>query len=264
VTLQNLLDQKELREKQTDIMDLAVASEVLMEFFDTCSKDISSYIDTGNYIEDLLENYFLFKNTSVGESLEKIMKQYNFNYTNSIHNAIYYLLGREWDLVGRNTNPTLWPGITQILAIGPNYRLDTNLGIIKVSKASDIFKNTDSSYIFDRELMMRCYSRSYEFIEKNRDQYKVVLSYLPNFFRGGHYHAYLENDSSILDIAANSIYLNKEEAKNVLTGNVICKISYDEVEERYKDIEREIPDINNLNSSRLHTLALYYDYKNMK
>lgn len=264
MTLQNLLDQEKIREKQADIIDFDVAGEVLTEFFDVCSQDFDSYIDTGNYIEDLLENYFLLKNTSDGELLERIMRQYNFNYSMSIHNAIYYLLGQEWDLINRNTNPSLWPGVSKILVNGSNYQLDTSLGKVNVSKASNIFKKTRCSYIFNRELMMHCYSRSYEFAKANRDKCKVVLSYMPNFFRGGHYHAYLENNSSILDIAANSFYLNKEDAKKIINGDIICKISYDEIEERFKDIKREIPDLNNFKSSKLHTLALYYDYKNMK
>lgn len=265
MTLQNLFDQREFREKYADNIDCATASKVLIDFIETCSND--SYIDTGNYIEDMFENYFLLRGTPDGKLLENIMKQYHFDYSMSIHNAIYYLLGQEWELRTRNTDPLLWPGVSQISVTGSDYQLNTNLGTIKVSRASDLFKNTSSSYIFDRELMGRCYDRSYDFIEANKDKYKVVLSYMPNmpnFFEGGHYHAYLENDSSILDIAANSFYRSKEDAKSILCGEIITKLNYWEVEDRYSAIEREIPDLEFLNSSKLHTLALYYDCKNGK
>lgn len=260
MTLQNLLDQKEFREQYADNMDYAVASKVLIDFIETCSND--SYIDTGNYIQDMLENYFSLKGTPDGKLLENIMKQYDFNYSMSIHNAIYYLLGQEWDLLEINTNPLLWPGVSEIAVAGFDYQLDTDLGTIKVSRASDLFKDTSSSYIFDKELMGRCHVRSYDFIKANKDKYKVVLSYMPNFFEGGHYHTYLESDSSILDIAANSFYRSKEDAKSILCGEIITKLNYWEIEDRYSAIEREIPDLELLSSSKLHTLALYYDCKN--
>lgn len=262
MTLQNLFNQAELREQYSSNMEYATASKVLIEFFETCSNKEKPYVDTGNYVEDLLYNYFLLKGTVDGKLLENIMKQYHFDYSMSIHNAIYYLLGQECELSELNSDPLLWPGVSKILGTGSDYQLNTNLGIIKVSRASDLFKDTSSSYIFDRQLMGRCYDRSYDFVKENSDKYKVVLSYMPNFFEGGHYHAYLENDSGILDIAANSFYRSKENAKSVLCGDIIKKLTYSEIEDSYSDIQREIPDVDLLESSKLHTLALYYDYKN--
>ncbi len=45
-----------------------------------------------------------------------------------------------------------------------------------------------------------CYLRTYDFISES-DEYKAVLSYQPAVFNNGHYHAYLENDEAVLDIA---------------------------------------------------------------
>lgn len=264
MTVLDFFAQEEFKEQNPSNMDYIIARKVLIEYFNTCSNQPYAYIDTGNYIEDLLTNYFLLRGTADGKLLENIMRQFNFDYSMSIHNAIYYLLGQKRELIDLNYDPLLWPGVSKILATGSDYQIDTNLGTIKVSRASELFKNTPSAYIFDRDLMGRCYDRSYDFAKENWDKYRVVLSYMPNFFQGGHYHAYLENDYSILDIAANSFYRSKEDAKNILCGQIIKKLTYSEIEDDYSDLQREIPEIEVFSSNKLRTLALYYDYKNTK
>lgn len=58
-----------------------------------------------------------------------------------------------------------------------------------------------------------------------------------NFLEDGRYHIYLENDSSILDIVANSFYSSKEDAKDILCGDIIKKMTYHEIEEDYARIK---------------------------
>ena len=56
------------------------------------------------------------------------------------------------------------------------YTLKTKIGTINVYKASEVFKNSKSSYIFNRRLLKWCYERTFDFLKENRD-YKAALSY---------------------------------------------------------------------------------------
>lgn len=242
-------------EKKSGLKDQSIAKEILMKYKE---KAKLLYPITGNYIGDLLTNYFLLKQNNNTQYLEKLMNDYHFNYSTSVRNAIYDMLSIEQD----ESYPLLWPGVNDIKRNDNLYILDTIIGTIKVSKASEIFKNTHSSYIFDEPLIGKCYSRSYDFVRENRDDYKVVLSYMPRFFSGGHYHAYIQNDSSILDIAANSYYLSKEDSGKILNGKIIKTMSYSQVESEYKRLSKRMKLPNGF-CEKLSFLALYYDYKDM-
>ena len=246
------------RERKTNEKDNEIAKKVLLEF---SKKHNLLHPITGNYIEDLLYNYFLVKNTPIVTELETLMNKYNFNYAMSIHNAIYYLLGMKQDTVLLDSNPLLWPGIESVKQDDNIYVLKTVLGEIKVSKASKIFENTSVEYIFNKPLMGKCYRRSYDFVKEKQENYDVVLSYMPNFFYGGHYHAYLESDDAILDIAGNSYYHPKEDASKILNGTIIRKLDYKKIEKDYKTLSSRMPELKFIDNPKLLTLALYYDYK---
>lgn len=263
MVLQNLLDQGEKKQCQKDI-EYVIADRILNDFFEICGRDNVKHVDTGNSIMNLFQTYFALKGTFEGRLLENFMKQHNFSYVNSVHNSIYYLLGRSEELQSINTNPLLWPGVNGISISGIDYKLDTNLGIINVKKASELFKKTTSKYIFDKQLMKRCYDRSYDFIRQNRYNYRVILSAMPNFFNGNHYHAYLESDDGILDIAANSFYGSKDDADKILCGDILTKLNYWDIESDYEALEKEIPNLREHYDSKLYTLSLLYDYKNNK
>ena len=233
----------------------------------TAKKVLNEYIkksgklpkNLNEFIEDLLFTYFEIEDANDKKLFDDILNSYNSNYQFTIANAIYYLLGKKKELKPLNINPLLWPGVIDIQKENNKYIVETILGNIEVYKANKIFSNTDSSHIFKRELMGQCYNRTYEFLKQNRD-YNAVLSYEPNFFYGGHYHAYLEKNSQVLDIAANAYYKTKEFSDKILCGKVIKKLSYEETEEKFKELQYETPEFENYN--KLHVLALYYERKN--
>ena len=254
----NILAQEELREIKPNILENEEATRALEDFFKQNIDRNFSYKITGEPMDDLLYSCFAVKGTPNEHIMAKILESHNFNYINSIHNAIYYMLGQKEELNLLNTNPLLWPGIKSMTALDSTYTVTTKIGTIKVSRASKIFENSKSAYIFKKPLMGECYYRTYDFLKENKNEYKVVLSYMPNFFHEGHYHAYLENNTHILDIASNAYY-TKEEAKKVLCGDVIVKLTYDEIEAKINELEEKIPEVKE--KSKLHALALYYDIK---
>lgn len=250
--------QSELRENQAGYKNDLIAQEFISHYLENIGENRLIY-QTGNSVEDLLYEYFSIK----GKDNEKekifvnLLNSYNFNYSMSIHNAIYYLLATEREYVD-SINPLLWPGIENVNRFESKYILETILGPIEVYKASEIFSDSPSYHIFNKDLMGQCYERTYDFLKENRD-YQAVLSYMPNFFYGGHYHAYLEKDNEVLDIASNACYYSQESIDKILCGEILAKLTYKQVQQKFNLIRNTVPNINS--RQKLLTLALYYDRK---
>ena len=85
---------------------------------------------------------------------------------------------------------------------------------------------------------------------------------MPNFFYGGHYHAYLKNSDSILDIASNAIYYSKDSSSKILCGDIIAELSYKQAVNKYNNLKSVEPKLPSKN--KLLTLGLYYDIKKSK
>ena len=153
----------------------------------------------------------------------------------------------------------LWPGVISEEDDVFLYKLKTNIGIIKVYKASEILKNTKSAYIFKRKLRNYCHVRSFDFLSENK-AYKAVLSYNKSLFVGGYFHSYLEKDNITLDIVGNALYKSREDKEKVLNGEVLAKLTYDEVMTEFMKVLEEIPDLDP-DDDKLQVLALYYGKK---
>lgn len=257
MTYRDLCNQAHLREDLPAEEDYILALQLLSKYLEMTGQDYFGCI-VGSPIENLLIEYFQAKGTKEEEIFRELFASYEFNYSMSVHNAIYYLLATEKERDDR-VSPLSWPGVNEIKRDGSKYILDTILGNIEIYKASEVLCYSKSSYIFDRTLMGQCYERSYEFLRENQD-YKAVLSYMPNFFYGGHYHAYLEKESEVLDIASNAIYYSKESANKILCGEIVATLSYKQVQQKYNMLKKVAPDISSNN--KLLTLALYYDKQN--
>lgn len=242
-----------LREDKPNRKNDLIAKKILLEL----SKKDLPYPVIPDYSESLLYNYFYLKNTEYEKEFTTLLNLHNFNYSMSIHNAIYYLLATDSERVDE-IDPLKWPGMQEINRDGARYILQTILGEIEVYKASDLFSDSNSSHIFAKELMGHCCERTYDFARENKD-YQAVLAYMPNFFCGGNYHAYLEKDNQVLDIASNALYTSRESIDKIFNGEEIIKLSYPQIEKKFKLIKRRIPRINN--KQKLLTLTLYYDRK---
>lgn len=204
-------------------------------------------------LDVLLYNYFILKAEGKSNILDEIFSKYHIRYTSSIHNAIYDLL------LGMENRSVLWPFVINFEKDNSLYKLNTEFGTITVYKASELFKNSKSSYIFEKKLRFHCFDRTFDFLKENRD-YRAVLSYDNNMFVGGHFHAYLEKDDVTLDIASNALYKNKEEKDKVLKGEIIKKLTYDEVIDSINKVSEEVPGETD-NIAKLGVLALYYAKK---
>ena len=94
------------------------------------------------------------------------------------------------------------------------------------------------------------------------EEYSAIISYLPNFFYGGMYHAYLKKDDGVFDIAANAYYKNMESANKVLNGEIVETLSLKEVRRRERILNRTIEGIPK--DCGLLNVGLYYELKNKR
>lgn len=208
--------------------------------------------DKDNPLNNLILNYMSLKQRNKEAVIDEILHRYDINYNSSIQSAISYLL---------NDSPytLLWPGIISKDRCDSKYILKSKCGVISVYKASDFFKHTKVDYIFDKKLSGECFDRTFDFIKECRD-YNAILSFEYNLLGGGHFHAYLEKDDITLDIAGNALYKSREDKDKVLKGEVLAKLTYEEVLDEFAKILQEITDLES-DDDKLQVLALYYGKK---
>ncbi len=157
-------------------------------------KELSSLTDTFlyNYVE--LSKY-------QKDDIKLALKQKNCNYRALLNECIYDAFGSK-PLIKLEDVPIL-NKVTKSDII----TLETTVGTVKLGKASEYFKDTNSSYIFHKKLVHECFDRTLEFVKEN-EEYDAVVSYVPNIFTGGHYHAYAKCSDTIVDPASNAIYFD--------------------------------------------------------
>jgi len=252
----DLIEQQYKRKILCEVKEEEIAREILNKYYQKYPKNIKNFTCR----DQLLFEYFMSGDDSK-RYLTYLIESYGFDYRASVHNAMFQLLGKKSEIQQYyKIDPISWPGIIDIDVNNKEYLLKTKVGDIRVYKASSSFKNSSSKFIFYKPLVGQCYARTYDFLRQNRN-YKAVLSYMPNMFYGGFYHAYLENDESILDISCNAFYIGKDDASNILCGEIIKKLSFDEIEDECILLSKEIGKIKN--KDKLNVLTLYHDINNI-
>ncbi len=158
-------------------------------------KELSSLADTFlyNYVE--LSKY-------QKDDINLALKQKNCNYHALLNECIYDALSSK-PLINIEEVPI----VNKVTNNSNKMILETTVGTIRLGKASEYFKDTKSSYIFNKQLSGECFDRTLEFVREN-EEYDAVVSYVPNIFVGGHYHAYAKCGDTIVDPASNAIYFD--------------------------------------------------------
>lgn len=237
---QEVMDKFNSLEKKIKQTEEEKILELLREYIDIVGDEILEYFYcTANLEVFLIRLYAELKNKTEGQILEKILEKYNLKYTSTIHNATRHMLGHEIDYGISRIDPINFPGVYNIEKKDSNYIMHTKIGKIKIYNASEVFKNHKSARIFTLPLPNQCYARTYDFVKMNSDSSVAVLSYMPNPISGGYYHAYIEREDDIIDIAANAYYSSKEEAYKLLNGKILGRYTLEEIEEFYRPFKYE-------------------------
>ncbi len=191
----------EFREEVMANANKQVVEQVLMHFKYLAKFNNLPYKELSNFVETFLYNYVELSKYQK-DDIRLVLKQRNCNYYALLNECIYDVLGASPLIKMEDV-----PFVNKVINKNNKIILETEIGTIRVSKASEYFKNTKSSYIFDKKLVGECFDRTLEFVKEN-EEYDAVVSYIPNIFVGGHFHAYAKCNDTIVDSASNAIYFD--------------------------------------------------------
>lgn len=252
---QDDLEQTKMKHKNSDI-----CYQALYEYLKSINFSYPANLWTGFYLTDLFNIYKYAVVKGDKDRFIEILDKYKINKSASIRNALYMILGNENELGSYNLlDKNYLIGVDKIEEINDIYKLDTCLGSITCFKASPLFKNTKHSYIFHSPLINRCFRKTEDFMMEDPSGYKAVLAYMPSMFTGGLFHAYLESDSNVLDIASNCFYPTIEDSKIALNGEVVKKMTLEELNYEYNKVLGSISNTDGIRTNKLTLLSLYYN-----
>lgn len=189
------------------IADRKRLTECLVYFKWLAKKNNLTFEETRNFIDRFFDNYLILYE-HIPNDISLLLQQKGFKEKSALHEMLYRFLENE-----DQDELIKLPMVNNIKQEDNKYIIDTSIGKISLAKASDYFANTNSQYIFKKTLTGMCFDRTTEFINEN-PEYQAIVSYLPNVFIGGHYHAYAKKDDTIVDPACNAIFFNN-------TGEII-------------------------------------------
>ena len=179
------------------------------------------YEDIQDITDRFLVNYVELSKYQKDE-IALYLKKQNYNKQALLNEYIYDYLS-----VNPLVNIEDVPIVNKVTTNNNITILDAAIGKIKLGKASEYFKDTKSSYIFNKKLHEECFDRTLEFVSENED-YDAVVSYVPNIFKGGHYHAYAKCGDTIVDSASNAIYFNNT-GELIEKGDIIFTDKYSNI-----------------------------------
>ena len=222
-------DQQEAMRKQiTFEKATAILDEMKIKY-----KSRMSAVDAEDF---LLEQYANYVKLGKRVQFDELLQKYQFDFHMAIRVAIYDLLCKPEERVPFAIGATYYPGILNIENDTNMFTIHTILGDIHVNQANEFFGQKNFSYIFKKELVGRCHIRTFEFVKENQKSYQAVILSSPDYFGGQVYHVYAEGKDDVVDLAANAYYPNKDEASIPLSGEVLAKLSYEEILEEFNKI----------------------------
>ena len=185
--------------------------------------------ETKNMIDRFFVNYLNLYETNPKE-VSRILKENNFKERSALHEMLYTFLDNEDSAYLERA-----PFVNSIKKENGIYNIETKLGRISLKKASNHFMMTPSRFIFKKTLTGMCFDRTTEFINTN-PEYEAIVSYLPNVFAGGYYHAYAKKDDIIVDPACNGIFFNGT-GEIIEEGKIIYQTTAEELKNESDDYD---------------------------
>lgn len=89
-----------------------IAEDFIKKHLEKICENELSY-KSGSSMDALLYEYFKIKGTEKEIIFQNLLDSYNFNYSMSIHNSIYYLLATQREFTDK-IDPLAWPGVYDI------------------------------------------------------------------------------------------------------------------------------------------------------
>lgn len=240
--IKKLDEQYRYREENMKIENKNKMEEILKNFFMFCKKNKIFYKLKGNIWDTFLMNYQNLCNHGLEKDIRLFMKSNGAKETAFLYE---YLLS---DINNLNHVSELNEQTGEISLEVENKKL-------LLAKADTYFENTEIAGIFKKKLQKECFDRTLELVSIIKDS-EAIVSYLPNLFVGGYYHAYLKCKNGILiDPASNLVMLN-DEAKQLLKGDIVFSLNNEQIIESLEQL-KTVEQIELYERPKLLQLALF-------
>lgn len=230
------------REENMKIANRNKTQEILKYFYVLSKRNGITYEVANDLWESLCVNYQNLCNHGLEKEIRQFMKSNNANKDAFIYEYIHILSdnANKEQVINEQTGE---------LSIEIENRK------FLFAKADNYFKNTKAESIFKRKLEKECFDRTLDLVSIIENS-EAVVSYLPNLFVGGYYHAYLKCPNGILvDPASNLVMLN-ENAKQLLDGDIVFSFNENQLEQQLKQL-KTVERIELYDCPKLLQLALF-------
>ena len=245
VNIIDLEKQNQFREENMNIENRNKIKLVLGYFKLFCKRYNIEYQEKKTLWENFISNYQILCKKGYQSDIKLYMKSLGFNNYAFIYEILHDRSFRS--LLIKNDN---------------KYLLDIGTKHFEFSMASEYFKDLEVKEILNKKLEGECFDRTLDLV-CCMDGVKAIVTYLPNIFAGGYYHAYIEClDGKLVDPASNLVMLN-DEAKRLLEGNVILSMNKDEIKLGLEQL-KEVDGIEEYDRPKLLKLALLCECKRVE
>lgn len=171
------------------------------------------YAEEENTKDRFLKNYIELSKRKP-EDIKLYLKKRNYKEASMLYELLYMFI--EQNKMQEIANIPLVKDMQMNNGI---YDLTTTLGKIRLSKASEYFKNTSLALQFKKNLRTYCFERTEDFVLQSPEYQAMVVS-SPNIFTGTHLHAYAKKDDIIVDSACNAVFFDKT-GEILEQGNIV-------------------------------------------
>ena len=218
--------------------ELKIRREVVRQFL--YEFHINNYIPDWHSLIPL--NKFVKEHPEFQEYFYCLLEIYHFCHNTAISNSLLYNFYLMQDKAKIHYKPNDFPFIENIFSTTDSCILSMKDRVYYFQKASEVFKKDLTYYVFHKPLIQHCFQRSYDFA-KIHPEYKIVLAYMPYYFKHCIYHAYLQTDSHILDISHNAYF--SFDSSYFQEQDIIRILDFEEAQFEFQRLKKEIPNITN-------------------
>lgn len=215
-----------------------------------------------NKMLELLKNFYYLckKNNLEYYSSNNIWDSFYINYNNLVDKGLYNDIKMFMNNKDANEIAFIYEYLHSI--DGDNKNIKINNKLFKFENAKKYFDNTNLEKIFSKKLKGECFDRTLDIVSMLPGS-RAIVTYLPNLFEGGYYHAYVKcSDNTIIDPASNMI-IKDDFTKELLNGKEIISMNYNEIKNAYQELLLSIDGIEEYDRPLLLKLALYEELKSL-
>ncbi len=138
------------------------------------------------------------------------------------------------------------PNCLTLIQEKDHYRIETSFGTLRLYRLTDMISLQNVRYVLQREDMHQKCHAVIEGVAPYFPNDFITTSKLPLLFGGKHYHSYMvcEDGSGVMDFSRNTFFEGTC-FEDVFKPGVITQYKASELDERFKKLEQDYPELPN-------------------